>query len=110
MAKSETEVFTLVVTVGRTPDDGLPEGSIGANLLCFAAANSEDASVREAVSVLKTAGLAPLEVTSYGTLSDRVASGNDLSKEEKDLMQRALEENAVVVVEVLPDYADGPDA
>lgn len=96
-------VFTLVVQVGRAPDDGLPKGATGAGLLCYAAARDEDEAVREAVSVLRTAGLAPLDVTGYGARAEREAEGT-VSDEERPLMDQALRENAVVVAEMTPFY------
>lgn len=100
------EVFTLVVQVGRSPDDGLPARATGAGLLCYAAAKDEEEAVREAVAVLKVAGMAPLDVTGYGTLDERLADG-PVPEEERALMARALADNAVVVAEVTPFY-DGP--
>lgn len=105
MAKNrEPQVYTLLVEVGRTAGDGLPKGSIGAGLLCFAAARSEDEAVRETVAVLKTAGLAPIEVTGHGTPEERRAVGQEIGAEEMRLMDRALAENAVIVVEVEPVF------
>lgn len=100
------EVYTLLVQVGRKAGDGLPENAVGAGLLCFAAGRSEDEAVRETVAVLKTAGLAPIEVTAYGTAEERRAGGQEISPEEAGLMQRAQAENAVIVVEMVPDFGD----
>ena len=94
------EIFTLLVEVGRKAGDGLPEGSTGAALLCFAAARDEPEAVRETVALLKQADLAPLDVTSYGTLSERLADGHDIDDEERGLMQRALDDDAVIVAQV----------
>ena len=94
------EVFTLLAEVGRKAGDGLPEGSTGAGLLCFAAARDEAEAVRETVAVLKTAGMAPLDVTAYGTAEERRAEGHEIGQEEIELMERARSENAVVVAEV----------
>ncbi len=111
MAKSgKHQVYTLVVQVGRKDGDGLPEGATGAGLVCFASGVSEEEAVRETVATLKQADLAPLDVTGYGTHEDRVAQGHDISPEEKDLMERALAENAVIVAEFTPFYGDEPDA
>ena len=99
MAKSR-DVYTLVVEVGRKADDGLPEDSTGAALLCYAAAVDEAEAVRETVAVLKTAGLAPLDVTGYGTQEERRVNGPDLSGDEEEMMARALDQNAVIVAEV----------
>ncbi len=99
------DVFTLVVQVGRCPDDGLPDGATGAGMLCYAAAADEAEAVREAVAVLRTAGLAPLDVTGYGSLAEREAEGT-IAEEEQPLMEQALRENAVVVAEVTPFFGD----
>ncbi len=105
------EVFTLVVQVGRSREDGLPAGATGAGLLCYAAARDEEEAVREAVAVLRVAGMAPLDVTAYGTLDERLAEG-PVAEEERRLMERALADNAVVVAEVTPFYdaLSGDDA
>ena len=95
-------VFTLLVEVGRKADDGLPEGSTGAALLCYAAGRDEAEAVRETVSTLRQAGLAPLDVTGYGTADERMAGGQELDANERALMQRALDENAVIVAQFTP--------
>ena len=93
------QVFTLLVQVGRSEGDGLPEGATGAGLLCFASGVDEAEAVRETVAVLKQADMNPLDVTGYGTLKDREAEGHEIGDEERELMRRALEENAVIVAE-----------
>jgi hypothetical protein len=93
-------VYTLLVEVGRKAEDGLPDGATGAGLLCYAMARTEDEAVRETVEVLKTAGLNPLEVQSYGTTEERVAAGEEIAPEERALMDRAAADNAVVVAQV----------
>lgn len=98
------EVFTLLVEVGRKAGDGLPEGATGAALLCYAAGVDEEEAVRETVAVLKVAEMAPLDVTGYGTLSEREADGEEIPPEERALMERAGAENAVVVAEVTPFF------
>ena len=98
-SKSPPAVFTLLVEVGRGPDDGLPDGATGAALLCYSSGRDEAEAVREAVAVLKSADLKPLDVTSYGTLEDREAEGHEIGDEDRELMQRALDENAVIVAE-----------
>jgi len=97
-------VFTLLVQLGRKAGDGLPEGATGAALVAYASGRDEAEAVRETVAVLKTADLAPLDVTSYGTLDERRAQGHEIEGEELDLMKRALDENAVIVAQVTPDY------
>lgn len=101
-AKRPQLVFTLLVDVGRKADDGLPEGSTGAALVCYASGVDEAEAVRETVAVLKQAGLAPLDVTGYGTLEERLAEEHDIPQEERDLMARALSENAVIVAQMTP--------
>ena len=100
------EVYTLVVEVGRKAEDGLPEGATGAGLVCFAAGVDEAEAVRETVAVLKQAGLAPLDVTGYGTRAEREDQGDDISDEERGLMDRAQAENAVVVVQMTPFFGE----
>lgn len=95
-------VYTLLVEVGRKTSDGLPEGCTGAGLLCYAAARTESLAVSETVAVLKEAGLAPLDVTAYGTLEERLAAGDDVPAEERGLMDRAAAENAVIIAQMEP--------
>lgn len=110
MAKPKTaskqRVFTLVVQVGRKVGDGLPDEATGAALMCFASGVDEAEAVRETVAILKQADTAPLDVTGYGTLEEREAQGHDISDEERGLMQRALDENAVIVAQMTPFYGE----
>ncbi|MEM6384689.1 MAG: hypothetical protein AAF718_00495 [Pseudomonadota bacterium] len=100
MAKNKQQhVYTLLVQVGRGPGDDLPTDATGAALLCYAAGWDEAEAVRETVAVLKSAALVPLDVTGYGTLEDRLAEGHEIDDTEQALMQRALDENAVIVAE-----------
>jgi hypothetical protein len=96
------QVYTLLVEAGRKEGDGLPEGTTGAALLCFASGVDEAEAVRETVAVLKAAGLNPLDVSGYGTLEERLAEGHDIPEEERTLMDRALAENAVIVAQMTP--------
>ncbi|WP_136439912.1 hypothetical protein [Pacificoceanicola onchidii] len=102
--KRVQQVFTLLVEVGRKEDDGLPEGSTGAALMCYASGVDEAEAVRETVAILKQADMAPLDVTGYGTADERRAQGHDIGKDEQDLMDRALAENAVIVAQVNPFF------
>ncbi len=106
MAKpdSKQKVYTLLVEVGRKADDGLPDGSTGAALMCYASGVDEAEAVRETVAILKQADLAPLDVTGYGTLEERLDEGHDIPEEERELMARALEENSVIVAQMTPFY------
>ena len=101
---SKQQVYTLLVEVGRKEGDGLPEGATGAALMLYASGVDEAEAVRESVAILKQADMAPLDVTGYGTLAEREAEGHEISGEERGLMQRALEENAVIVAQVTPFY------
>ncbi len=100
--KRPQQVYTLLVEVGRKAGDGLPEGATGAGLLVYAAGADEAEAVRETVALLKAADLNPLQVHGHGTLAERLASGETIPDEERALMQRALDENAVVVAQVTP--------
>src|SRR6056297_2304817 len=102
--KKPHHVFTLLVEVGRKPGDGLPDGATGAALMCYASGVDEAEAVRETVAVLKQADLAPLDVSGYGTLEERLAEGHDIDADERALMQRARDENAVIVAQVTPFY------
>ncbi len=107
MAKnSKQQIYTLVVQVGRKPGDGLPDGSTGAALMIYASGIDEAEAVRETVAILKQADTAPLDVTGYGTIAEREAAGHDIDAEERALMQRALEENAVIVAQMTPFFGD----
>ena len=102
--KSRQQVYTLLVQVGRKDGDGLPKGATGAALMVYASGVDEAEAVRETVAILKQADLAPLDVTGYGTLEEREAQGHDIPAEEQDLMQRALDENSVVVAQMTEFY------
>jgi hypothetical protein len=106
---SRQQVFTLVVQIGRKNGDGLPKDATGAALMCFASGIDEAEAVRETVAILKQADTAPLDVTGYGTLQEREAAGQEISDEERGLMQRALEENSVIVAQMTPFFGDEPD-
>ncbi|WP_193555890.1 hypothetical protein [Marimonas lutisalis] len=103
---SKQQVYTLLVQIGRKDGDGLPEGATGAALMIYASGVDEAEAVRETVAILKQADTAPLDVTGYGTLEERLAEGHDISDEERALMDRALEENAVIVAQMTPFFED----
>lgn len=102
--KRPQQVYTLVVEVGRKPGDGLPDKATGAALMIYASGVDEDEAVRESVAILKQADMAPLDVSGYGTLDDRLKAGDEIDAEERALMQRALDENSVVVAQMTPFY------
>ena len=101
---SRQQVYTLLVEIGRKSGDGLPDGATGAALMCFASGVDEAEAVRETVAILKQAETNPLDVTGYGTLADREAEGHEIDDEERALMQRALEENSVIIAQMTPFY------
>ena len=111
MPKSESkhQVYTLLVQVGRSQDDGMPEGASGAAMVCYSTGIDEAEAVRECVALLKRAGLSPLDVTGYGSLTERLAEGHDIPDEERALMQRALDENSVIVAQTTTLYDDEGD-
>ena len=103
---SRQQVYTLLVEVGRSEGDGLPKGATGAALMIYASGVDEPEAVRETVAILKRADMAPLDVTGYGTLQERLEQGHDISDDEQGLMQRALDENSVIVAQMTPFFED----
>ena len=101
---SRQQVYTLLVEIGRKEGDGLPDKATGAALMCFASGVDEAEAVRETVAILKQADTNPLDVTGYGTLAEREAEGHEIDDEERSLMQRALEENSVIVAQMTPYF------
>lgn len=104
--QSKQKVYTLLVEVGRSEGDGLPQNATGGALMCYASGVDEAEAVRETVAILKQAELAPLDVSGYGTLEERINEGHDINEDEKALMQRALDENSVIVAQMTPFYDD----
>ncbi len=102
--KRPQHVFTLLVQVGRKTGDGLPDKATGAGLMIYASGVDEAEAVRESVAILKEADLAVLEVEGLGTLDEREKAGDEIDDEERGLMQRALEENSVVVAQMTPFF------
>ena len=107
--KSRQQVYTLLVDVGRKDGDGLPKDSTGAALMIYASGIDEAEAVRETVAILKQADVNPLDVSGYGTLDERLAEGHDIAPEERELMQRALDENSVIVAQMTPFFDDATD-
>ena len=105
---SRQQVYTLLVEIGRKAGDGLPKEATGAALMCYASGIDEAEAVRETVAILKQADTNPLDVTGYGTLAEREADGQEIGDEERALMQRALDENAVIVAQMTPFFGDAP--
>lgn len=101
---SRQQVYTLLVQIGRKSGDGLPKGATGAALMCFAIGVDEAEAVRETVALLKQAETAPLDVTGYGTLAEREAEGHEIDDDERELMQRALDENSVIIAQMTPFF------
>ncbi|WP_420011410.1 hypothetical protein, partial [Tateyamaria sp.] len=81
----------------------------GAALMCFASGVDEAEAVRETVALLKQADTAPLDVTGYGTLAEREAQRHEIDAGERELMQRALDENSVIVAQMTP-FFDGEES
>lgn len=112
MGKSDTKprkkqkVFTLLVQAGRSANDGFPKGATGAAMMIYASGVDEAEAVRETVAILKQADVAPLDVTGYGTLEERLSEGHDISEDERSLMQRALDENSVIIAQMTPLFED----
>lgn len=101
---SRQQVYTLLVQVGRKDGDGLPAKATGAGLMLFASGVDEAEAVRESVAILKQADMNPLDVTGYGTLKEREEQDHEIGDDERELMQRALEENSVIVAQVEPYF------
>jgi hypothetical protein len=105
---SRQQVYTLLVQIGRKDGDGLPKGASGAALVCYASGVDEAEAVRETVAILKQADTAPLDVTGYGTLEERLEQGHEIDADERALMQRALDENSVIVAQMEPFFGEPP--
>ena len=101
---SRQQVYTLLVQVGRKDGDGLPAKATGAGLMLFASGVDEAEAVRESVAILKQADMNPLDVTGYGTPKEREEQDHEIGDDERELMQRALEENSVIVAQVEPYF------
>lgn len=98
------KVYTLLVELGRKSGDGLPDDATGAALMCYASGKDEAEAVRETVAILKQADMAPLDVTGYGSLEERLEEGHEIDDEERALMQRALDENSVIIAQMQPYF------
>lgn len=105
--QAEPDVYFLMVEVGRCADDGLPDGATGAALVCYTAAKTEKEAVDATVDVLRSAGLAPLEVESWGTRS--APEGPVDIDADAPLFERAIDENAVIVAHMTTFDAEAGD-
>ena len=45
-------------------------------------------------------------MTGYGTLEERLAQGHEIGDEERALIERARQENAVIVAQVTPFFGE----
>ncbi len=61
------------------------------------------------MAILKQADMAPLDVTGYGTLDERLADGHEIDEAERALMDRALAENSVIIAQMTPWFGTAPD-
>ena len=102
--QSRQQVYTLIIEVGRNPGDGLPPKATGAALMIYASGVDEAEAVRETVAILKQADMAPLDVSGYGTLDERLEAGDEIAEDERELMDRALSENSVIVAQMTPFF------
>lgn len=100
------EVYTLLAHIGRIEGDGLPDGAEGGAMVCYASGADEAEAARETAAVLKQAGLSVLEIEGHGSLAEREAAGDEIGDEDRALMARALEENAVIVAEMTPLFGN----
>jgi hypothetical protein len=99
------EVYTLLVDCSRFADDELPPAAVGARLLCYLGAESEAKAVEGVVQTLRAMGIPPLEVTSFGTLEERLAEG-EVAAEELRLIERAAGEASILVGEMTPIFPE----
>ncbi|MEM9781370.1 MAG: hypothetical protein AAF899_02735 [Pseudomonadota bacterium] len=97
-AATPDPVHLLMVEVGRKEGDGLPAEATGAALICYCAAPSEKTAVDATVQVLREAGLAPLEVEAWGTVTAPEAPEGFAV--DPDLADRAATQNAVIVAHI----------
>ena len=109
-SKKNRSIYTLEVNLGRSKEDGLPKKATGATLICYSTGVDEDEAVREAVATLRHANMAPLDVIGYGSIKERISNGYEIDPEEKQLMERALHENSVIVSDVMPIFGNDTEA
>ena len=108
--KNHRAIYTLEVNLGRSKEDGLPKKATGASLICYSTGVDEEEAVREAVATLRHSNLAPLNVVGYGSIQERLSNGHEIDPEEKQLMERAVHENSVIVADVMPIFGNDTEA
>ena len=108
--KNHRAIYTLEVNLGRSKEDGLPKKATGATLICYSTGVDEEEAVREAVATLRHSNLAPLNVVGYGSIQERLSNGHEIDPEEKQLMERAVRENSVIVADVMPIFGNDTEA
>ena len=108
--KNHRAIYTLEVNLGRSKEDGLPKKATGATLICYSTGVDEDEAVREAVATLRQYNMAPLNVVGYGSIQERLSNGHEIDPEEKQLMERAVHENSVIVADVMPIFGNDTEA
>ena len=108
--KNHRAIYTLEVNLGRSKEDGLPKKATGATLICYSTGVDEQEAVREAVATLRHSNMAPLNVVGYGTIQERLSNGHQIDPEEKQLMERAVHENSVIVADVMPIFGNDTEA
>ena len=108
--KNHRAIYTLEVNLGRSKDDGLPKKATGATLICYSTGVDEQEAVREAVATLRHSNMAPLNVIGYGSIQERLSNGHEIDPEEKQLMERAVHENSVIVADVMPIFGIDTEA
>ena len=47
---------------------------------------------------------------SYGSIQERLSNGHEIDPEEKQLMERAVHENSVIVADVMPMFGNDTEA
>ena len=100
--KKEQHIFTLIVVVGRSGNDGLPNNCSGAALICYCSGIDEAEAVRETINILKLSDMSPLSVTGYGTVEERIDEGHEIEEHEYELIKKAKNDNSVVIAEITP--------
>ena len=109
-SKNHRAIYTLEVNLGRSKEDGLPKKATGATLICYSTGVDEQEAVREAVATLRHSNMAPLNVVGYGSIQERLSNGHEIDPEEKQLMERAVRENSVIVADVMPIFGNDTEA